>query len=279
MDYRTCGAGLALAPRPYHAGLSGDVVAALRFVAPLCRASQLSLAGFSMGGGVALKALGGHADELPGSLALAVAVNPPLDLAASCAYLTGPMRRLYDRYFAAVLARHVARHRGLSALRQELFASGVFRIREFDERVTVPVWGFATVGDYYAATSAAPFVKHVAVPTLILHSRDDPLIPGALFEDLECSDAVSVHLTDRGGHLGFIGVREGGRRPPLSESREINLTNSLGGSSVGFVSGREETERPSVTPVAPRVSEDRPPTARRRRRLRRRATAAWAALP
>lgn len=207
MDYRTCGAGLSLATRPYHAGLSEDAAAALRFIERLCPGSPLGLAGFSMGGNVALKTVGGHPEDLPKTLVRAAAVNPPVDLAVSCDYLTGPMQRLYDRHFAKALTRHVARHGGFAETSRDLFESPVVRIREFDERFTVPHWGFGTVEEYYAAASAARFVKRIEVPTLIIHSRDDPLIPGHLFEALECSDVVSLHLSDHGGHLGFIGVR------------------------------------------------------------------------
>lgn len=207
MDYRTCGAGLSLASRPYHAGLSEDAAAALRFLARLCPGSPLGLAGYSMGGNVALRTLGAHPEELPETLARAVAVNPPVDLAVSCDYLTGPMQRLYDRHFAKALTRHVARHGGFAETGRALFESPVVRIREFDERFTVPHWGFGTVEEYYAFASAARFVKRIEVPTLIIHSLDDPLIPAQLFAALERSDAVTVHLTDRGGHLGFIGVR------------------------------------------------------------------------
>lgn len=206
MDYRTCGAGLALASRPYHAGLSEDAAEALRFIERLCPGSPLGLAGYSMGGNVALRTLGAHPGELPESLVRAVVVNPPVDLAESCDYLTGPIQRLYDRHFAKSLTRHVARHGGFAETSRELFASRVVRIREFDERFTVPRWGFGTVEEYYATASAARFVKRITVPTLILHSLDDPLVPGQMFEALERSDAVTLHLTTHGGHLGFIGV-------------------------------------------------------------------------
>jgi predicted alpha/beta-fold hydrolase len=206
MDYRTCGAGLTLATRPYHAGLSDDAAAALRFIERLCPDSPLGLVGYSMGGNVALRTLGAHADDLPASLVRAATVNPAVDLAVCCDYLTGPMQRFYDRHFAKALTRHAARHPCFAETCRDLFASPALRIREFDERFTVRHWGFGSVEEYYATASAARFVKEIRVPTLILHSRDDPLIPDHLFESLDWSDAVTVHLTDHGGHLGYIGV-------------------------------------------------------------------------
>ena len=207
MDYRTCGAGRELANRPYHAGQSGDVLAALRFVARLCPGSPLGLVGYSMGGNVALKTLGEDPDALPETTCRAVAINPAIDLAVCCSYLTGPMQRLYDRHFARHLTRHVTQHTAFAEVSRHLLESPVARIRDFDERFTVPRWGFGTVDEYYRTASSAQFIKQIRVPTLILHSRDDPLIPSHLFELLERPESVTLHLSDHGGHLGFIGVR------------------------------------------------------------------------
>jgi predicted alpha/beta-fold hydrolase len=42
-------------------------------------------------------------------------------------------------------------------------------------------------------------------PTLILASQDDPLIPYRIFAEMPKNDAVQLHTTAGGGHLGFIG--------------------------------------------------------------------------
>jgi len=207
MDYRTCGAARELAVRPYHAGQSDDVLSALRFVAKLCPGSPLNLVGYSMGGNVALKAVGENPAALPETMSRAVAVNPAIDLAVCCNYLTGPMQRLYDRHFARHLTRHVSSHSAFAENSRHLLESPVTRIRDFDERFTVPQWGFETVEHYYRSASSAQFIKQIEIPTLILHSRDDPLIPGHLFETLDRSNSVALSLSDHGGHLGFIGVR------------------------------------------------------------------------
>ena len=206
MDCRTCGAGRDLAQRSYHAGQSGDVIAALRFIERASPASPIGLAGYSMGGNVALKALGEQPAALPETLHRAVVVNPAIDLAACCDFLTGPLQRLYDRYFAKYLTQHVSKHAGFSNLAQALAGAPIQRIRDFDERFTVPHWGFETVEDYYRSASSAPHISRIQVPTLILHSLDDPLIPATLFGALDTTDAVTVHLTKHGGHLGFIGA-------------------------------------------------------------------------
>ena len=48
------------------------------------------------------------------------------------------------------------------------------------------------------------FVPRIRVRTLILTSRDDPLVPIAPFEKLNLPESVSLLMTDHGGHLGYI---------------------------------------------------------------------------
>jgi predicted alpha/beta-fold hydrolase len=43
------------------------------------------------------------------------------------------------------------------------------------------------------------------VPTWILTSRDDPVIPVADFEKMQLPPNVELDITARGGHCGFIG--------------------------------------------------------------------------
>jgi predicted alpha/beta-fold hydrolase len=48
-------------------------------------------------------------------------------------------------------------------------------------------------------------IRDIAVPTFILTARDDPFVTVEPFAGLGVSGPVEVHVTDRGGHLGFLG--------------------------------------------------------------------------
>ena len=50
----------------------------------------------------------------------------------------------------------------------------------FDDRITGPWNGFSGAEDSYAKTRSDVLLKHVAVPTLILNARNDPLVPAHL---------------------------------------------------------------------------------------------------
>jgi predicted alpha/beta-fold hydrolase len=75
---------------------------------------------------------------------------------------------------------------------------------DFDNRYTAPLSGFRDADDYYGQSSAAPLLQRVAVPTTILASRDDPLVPPAPFHQAQLSDRIHLHLTRYGGHLGYL---------------------------------------------------------------------------
>jgi predicted alpha/beta-fold hydrolase len=65
---------------------------------------------------------------------------------------------------------------------------------------------FGTLENYldgYSITGDA--LAKLRVPTWILTSRDDPVIPVADFEKLQLPPNVELDITERGGHCGFIG--------------------------------------------------------------------------
>ena len=76
---------------------------------------------------------------------------------------------------------------------------------EFDDAVTAPLHGFASMNDYYDRCSSGRFLKDIQKPTLIINSIDDPFMtPGVLRQIDTLSTSVSFELSDAGGHVGFI---------------------------------------------------------------------------
>jgi predicted alpha/beta-fold hydrolase len=76
---------------------------------------------------------------------------------------------------------------------------------EFDEQITAPLHGFAGAEEYYARSSSRQYLGRIAVPTLILHARDDPFMcPDTVPADAELSNTVTLELSDHGGHIGFV---------------------------------------------------------------------------
>ena len=75
----------------------------------------------------------------------------------------------------------------------------------FDDNVTAPIHGFKDVNDYYSRSSSKQFLKDIAIPTLILHSKDDPFMSEqAIPREDELSNSIKLELTENGGHVGFV---------------------------------------------------------------------------
>jgi uncharacterized protein len=215
LDHRGCGAGTDLARFPYNAGRSEDVRAAFLKVRALCPGSPSAIVGFSLSGNMLLKMLGedssaaGDAGSERATPTCAVAVNPPVDLALCGEALRRRENRLYERHFVKLLGKQVDQRvaRFPDAPRPK-WSSLPDRLRDFDDGYTAPASGFDGVEDYYERCSGEQFVKSIRVPTLVLTARDDPLIPVQSFESLSTEHVAAV-IAPHGGHLGYIGTRNG----------------------------------------------------------------------
>jgi uncharacterized protein len=206
MDLRDCGAGTGLARLPVHAGRSQDVGAALAYVMATCPDSPVFLVGFSLGANLVLKLLGEMGGELPANLAGAMAVAPPIDLVACAQNMETGLNQLYNRKFLRGLLRAAA-VRNLRVPRE--FAPPLHppprHMREFDQRFTAPLGGFASAEDYYERASSEPVLKNIAIPTVIVAAADDPIVPVKPFEMASYSSTTRLVIAPSGGHLGFIG--------------------------------------------------------------------------
>ncbi len=74
---------------------------------------------------------------------------------------------------------------------------------DFDDAVTAAVHGFQSAPDYYAQCSSGPFVEKIRVPLLLLSAEDDPFIPANTIART-ANPQVTLEVTQKGGHLGFI---------------------------------------------------------------------------
>jgi hypothetical protein len=201
---RTCGGTERLCQTLYHAGLTSDLSGVLRAFQIEGRA-PVFLVGFSLGGNVVLKLAGELAGRGPELIRGVCAASTPLDLEACARRLAHPSNRLYQRRF-------------IGRMRDRLCATGRYRkrdfrglrsIREIDDRITAPSFGFGDAANYYRTQSAIGYLAAIRVPVLLIQSRDDTLVPFDVFggDAVRSNPRIEVRATDHGGHLGFLGRR------------------------------------------------------------------------
>ena len=205
MDLRGNAASFGRARGFYHAGRSGDLRETLLELHHWSPSSPLWVAGFSLGGHLILR-MAGEADVEPvPNLQRIVAVSPPIDLVRCWQLMSRRSRRIYDRFFAKLLAEHARTwcerypDPPLPDFPKRL------SIRIFDDLFTAPRNGFASAMDYYERCSSKSLISQIRVPTLILTARDDPFVAVESFEELDVPPHIRIEIQEYGGHLGFLG--------------------------------------------------------------------------
>jgi predicted alpha/beta-fold hydrolase len=209
MNMRGAGDSEHANARFYNAGLDTDVVAVLEALAPSC--ARMFVTGFSLGGSVSLLALGRQRSRLPEKLRGVASVCAPLDLAACAAALESPRGRLYTGYFMSRLRdAYMRRQRRYPQLYEAGRERTTTTVREFDERITAPYGGYRDADEYYARSSAGPWLCEVDRPALVLAAEDDPMVPGESVKryPLPASGLVEREILPTGGHVGFVAPAE-----------------------------------------------------------------------
>jgi hypothetical protein len=207
MNQRNCGGTENLTPTLYNSGLSGDYAAILRELIDRDGFAEVFFCGYSMGGNLLLKMAGELGDSVPPQLKAVGVVCPALDLAAGANAISEPRNFLYQWRFVGSLKARARRKAALFPGAIQLDGLEKVRtIRDFDDRITAPHFGFRDAADYYFRASALRCVSRVSVPTFLLAAKDDPIVPYASL----CVPAVlenpriTLELTERGGHCGYI---------------------------------------------------------------------------
>lgn len=212
MHFRCCSGAPNRQPRMYHSGDTGD----LRFVLEwICRTrgfGPLSLLGYSLGGNVVCKWLGETGHDAARWVGQACVCCAPFDLRTCQTRLDrGFNRHVYCRHFLRSLKKKVRWKMDLLSGRVDLESGlSATTMYQFDEAITAPLHGFDNALDYYRKASSKPWLKHIEVPLLVIHSLDDPLVPSSVVPGREEINPQTTRrlITRRGGHLGFI-TRDG----------------------------------------------------------------------
>ena len=207
MHFRGCNGKPNKLPRAYHSGDTADAGLVISEVKRRYPNRTLVAVGYSLGGNVLLKYCGEQAEQNP--LAAAVAVCPPLSLAACAKRINSGASKLYQRYLLGRLKRST-----LAKLRQftdfplpltPQQVQGFSSIEQFDEHYTAPIHGFLNAQDYYQKASGKAFLRHIRIPTLIIHAKDDPFLSDAVIPTVdELNQHIHYELTSGGGHVGFV---------------------------------------------------------------------------
>jgi predicted alpha/beta-fold hydrolase len=208
LNQRNCGDTEHLSTGLFHSGLTADAAHVIDELIRVDGITAIGVAGYSLGGNLALKLAGEYGTHAPAALRAVAAVSPIIEISLCTKALEQPENWLYEWNFVRDLKRRMRRkaqcHPGHFDLTK---LAAVRTVREFDETYTAPYFGFRSAEDYYHRASAMRLVDRIAVPALIIASDDDPFVPSAPFHDPKVTrnPHIDLRLSAHGGHCGFVG--------------------------------------------------------------------------
>ena len=206
--------------RSYHSGLTADVIEVVDYLAKT-RRPVFALIGFSLGGNLTLKYLGQSGHNTP--IKTAVAISVPFQLNECAIKLEHGFARLYGWHLLHNLKTSYQRKfkQRSSPIKPDF--KQIQTLYQFDDAITAPLNGFQNAADYYAKSSSSQYLKYIRVPTLIIHSTDDPFMyPSTVPAETNLSENIILELTQYGGHVGFVSGNIPGKAHYWLEQRIID---------------------------------------------------------
>ena len=210
-----------------HSGATEDLEAVISHLTTTRDYDEISLLGFSLGGNVTLKYLGDRGEALDPRIKAAVAFSVPCDLQSSALQLARWSNRVYMHHFLRSLRQKIrAKMKILPGKIDDNNYDQLRTFRDFDDRYTAPIHGFADAEDYWRQCSCRPVLKQISIPTLLINARNDPFLADACYPVVEAgaNPNLLLEIPASGGHVGFVSL--GSRGEYWSESRAMEFLDT-----------------------------------------------------
>ncbi|KAI0634084.1 AB-hydrolase YheT [Trametes polyzona] len=216
LNFRGCNGSPVVTPRLYHAGSSDDIRHVVLWICHTFPEARVYGAGFSLGANILAKYAGEEGDKCP--LQALVTLANPWDFTQGANYMLATFlgRNIYRYVLGDALRRLLRMHSKIlfeasdlpiarSAL-EDVLKRPKITLRQYDEEIVAPLYGFDGPWDYYAKISSARVAKDISIPCLAINSHDDPItgtgdVP---IREVRENPWIALAVTQRGGHLGWF---------------------------------------------------------------------------
>lgn len=188
----------------FHSCRIDEVVCSLRDLQDRLGAKNWRLAGYSLGGNFSMR-VALRAESAGLDIGHVVAVNPVINpLHAMVAMEEGI--RFYERYFERKWSRSLkTKQQAFPDLYGEETWHNIRGLRERTHYLATRHAGFESAEEYFEGYSiAGDRLSPLNVPSTILTSADDPVVPVKDFEELPDNSLLELIVTEHGGHCGFL---------------------------------------------------------------------------
>jgi predicted alpha/beta-fold hydrolase len=205
MNMRGCGNTINLTPSIYNAGQSSDLQATISYLIKN-KHEKIAIISYSLGGNLALKWAGEY--KTPKQVSSLTAISPVIDLEKAGNASELPENWLYKLKILTSLKSLIKKKNlHLPKLYDLTLLSDISSVKDFDTIYQTKKTGYKSIEEYYSRASAINYLKNISLRTLILTSKDDPLVPISSFynKDLKNNKNITLTITNHGGHVGFLG--------------------------------------------------------------------------
>jgi len=231
LNQRNCGGTEHLSAGLFHSGLTDDAHHVIGELQKVDGVSAIAVAGYSLGGNLALKLAAEYGDAPPAALVAVAAVSPIIEIEECVRALEQRENFLYQWNFVRDLKARMRRKDRFWPGRFDLTKLGTIRtVRQFDDAYTAPHFGFRDAGDYYHRASAMRIVDRIRVPALVITAEDDPFVPSRPFRDpkIAGNPNIVLKICEHGGHCGFVGPGSGDDDGYWAERQIVDFVLSRG---------------------------------------------------
>lgn len=207
LNFRSCSGEMNRQPRFYHSGETSDLNWVMERLSLRYPDAPFFVVGFSLGGSVLLRCLGEGGASAASLIQAAVAISVPYDLGMVARRIDTGFMRVYGQNFLKTLKeKMIQKAVRYPTLIDPIRVASIKSYIEFENQAFAPLHHFEDAKDYWRQCSAQYFLEGVSCPTLILHSEDDPFLPGAHLPKkiFEASKWLIPEISKNGGHVGFM---------------------------------------------------------------------------
>jgi predicted alpha/beta-fold hydrolase len=204
--FRGCSGTPNLLPRAYHSGDHEEIDWIMRRIAEAQPNARRYAMGVSLGGNALLKWLALSSKAANEVIHRAAVVSAPMDLITAGHRLGRGVNFIYTWNFLRTLKRKsIAKLSRYPSLYDRSAVSSALTLHRFDDLVTAPMHGFLNADEYWRTASTRGQLREITVPTLLIHARNDPFLPGKFLpRPSEVARCVELEFPPHGGHVGFV---------------------------------------------------------------------------
>jgi predicted alpha/beta-fold hydrolase len=212
LNQRNCGDTEHLSAGLFHSGLTADARHVIGELSAVDGISSIVVAGYSLGGNLALKLAGEFGEDPPPVLQAVAAVSPILEVGECVRALERPRNVLYQWNFVRGLKRRMRRKNRFWPGRYDLARlDGVRTVRDFDRgihRAALRLQGRRRLllsRQRHASRRSHPRTR------LDHHGRRRSVRAAGAFHDPSVTNNphITLLMCRHGGHCGFVGPRQG----------------------------------------------------------------------